>query len=52
MVGFVLKGGRPLRERSPDIDDETWEILERSWDSDPLERPSMDLVADFLRGRV
>jgi serine/threonine protein kinase len=44
----VIKNGRPLRQTSPEIRDETWSVLQRCWDTDTARRPSMRSLALYF----
>jgi len=52
VVLFVTSGGRPLRHHSPQINDQIWAMLERCWNIDPTQRPSMAILAHFFASQL
>jgi len=48
VIHFVVSGGRPERARCHQINNEIWRILERCWDADPIQRPSMAFLSTFF----
>ena len=48
VILFVVLGGRPKRERYPQIDDSIWSMLVRCWDAEPIRRPSMSTLYQFF----
>lgn len=48
----VTSGGRPRRELCPQINDDIWAMLERCWDADPTQRPSMDNLSQFFTALI
>jgi len=48
VIHFVMSGGRPKREHCRQINDEIWMMLERCWDADPNQRPSMAALHTFF----
>jgi len=48
VIHYVMTGGRPKREHCRQINDEIWMMLERCWDIDPNQRPSMATLSTFF----
>jgi hypothetical protein len=48
VINFIMSGGRPKRMRYPQINNEIWNMLEKCWDTDPIQRPSMASLTIFL----
>jgi len=47
----VTKGFRPTRpplDQAPELSNEIWEVMESCWNSNPIERPSVNQVAERL----
>lgn len=52
VVMEVLIGRRPAREDCEQIDDSLWLILEKSWNPDPVQRPSMASIFSRLQRKT
>jgi hypothetical protein len=48
VIHYVISGGRPKRERSWQINEEIWGMLETCWDTEPIQRPSMAALSRFF----
>ena len=49
---FVVNGGRPDRYRCVQINDELWNMLQKCWNMNPSQRPSMASLARFFAEQV
>jgi hypothetical protein len=49
---FVANGGRPERSRCMQINDELWDMLQKCWNVNPSQRPSMASLAQFFTERA
>jgi hypothetical protein len=52
VVLVVVAGGRPRRERCPQIGDGIWAMLETCWDVEPSQRPSMGTLCQFFASQL
>jgi hypothetical protein len=48
VIIFITKHGRPLHLNSPEITDDVWSVLERSWSPDPKAHPSIASLTLFF----
>ncbi|KAF8331203.1 kinase-like domain-containing protein [Amanita rubescens] len=49
--GSVASRARPDRLRSPKMEDDTWNLIQSCWKSQPSERPTMEEIAKTLTQR-
>ncbi|KAF8338411.1 kinase-like domain-containing protein [Amanita rubescens] len=48
IVGLVRSGVRPGRLESPKMEDDTWDLIENCWKSNPVERLTMEQIVEAL----
>jgi len=48
VIYFVSNGGRPNRLHCTQINDDIWAMLEKCWDTEPVQRPSMTTLSRFF----
>ena len=48
IMRLVMNGGRPDRLQSPQMENETWDLIQSCWNSKPSERPTMKQIVKTL----
>ncbi|KAF8345488.1 kinase-like domain-containing protein [Amanita rubescens] len=48
IIRLLMKGKRPRRLESPRMADNTWNLIQRCWESIPSKRPTMEQIVDML----
>ena len=48
IIRLLAKGKRPHRLENPRMEDNTWNVIQRCWESIPSERPTMEQIVEKL----
>jgi len=48
IMRLLAKGKRPHRLESPKMADNTWNLVQRCWESIPSKRPTMEQIVEML----
>ena len=45
---LVTSGQRPERLNTPSMDDDAWNLIQRCWEYNPSDRPTMEEIVQIL----